>query len=86
MSPYISAVFATQIIAFMVMRFFGVSRSLIGRPCSRDGDGINFNLSLNTSYGLHELYTSIVPEPVTEPIPPPVPVAVLAPELIDLPM
>jgi len=48
-SPPVKVVLLAQIIAFVVAKVFNVARSLFVRVCDRDGEGINFNLSL-TSY------------------------------------
>ena len=45
----VSSVLTTQILTFAVAKAFGVAVSLFVRVCSRDGEGINFNLSVQTT-------------------------------------
>jgi len=42
----VSGVLAAHIVTFTFMKLLGVTGSLYVRGCSRDGEGINFNMAL----------------------------------------
>ena len=45
-AAFVPDVLAGQLIAFSIMKSFGVSRSLFDRVTSRDGEGVDFNTTI----------------------------------------